>query len=203
MLNKMSLLNVENYKEKFYETSNDVIQKYISIIIEYLHFVKSYKSNPNRNYIKFILLRGLETISHVFIHILYYTKNIHLAEYHSQKSMYDYLEYVGQISEDKNMFLQLTSQDAVVYVYKKTIYDLIKKYKSENNTLFLETMTSIENIVQIYKNILSSGENIVSNTQTIVAFEQHCKKFNKIKSPTEQLALKFEKYALEKIFTSA
>jgi hypothetical protein len=64
-------------------------------------------------------------------------------------------------------------------------------------------MTCIENIVQIYKNILSSGENIISNTQTIVAFEQHCKKFNKIKCPTEQLALKFETFALEKIFTTS
>lgn len=177
----MSLSNQTNYKETLTETSSQVAEKYTNIIIEYLHFITKYSSNPNKNYIKFIFLRGLDTISHIFIHILYYTKNTQLTEHHSQKSIYYYLEFIGQISEDKHVFLQLRSQDAVMYVYKKTIYDLLKKYKFEDTPAFIQTMKNIEKITQIYKNILSENDNIISSSQNISNFENLCKKI--IKSP--------------------
>jgi hypothetical protein len=91
----------------------------------------------NLLYFKFILIRGLETISTIFRLILFFTKNISLAIYHSQKAFYVYIEFIEQISDVQNSFLQLTSRDAVLFVYKKTIFEINnefkKKIKEENN----------------------------------------------------------------------
>ena len=77
----------------------------------------------NQIYLKFIVIRGLETITNVFSIILYYTKNIDLTYFQCQKSFYYYIEFIGQISEEQHSFLQLNSRDAITYVYKKTLVD--------------------------------------------------------------------------------
>jgi hypothetical protein len=43
---------------------------------------------------------------------------------HCQKAFYFYVEFICQISEAEKLFLQLSSRDAVTYVYKKTIFDI-------------------------------------------------------------------------------
>ena len=62
---------------------------------------------------------------------MYYTKNLDVAYYHSQKSFYFYIEFIGQISEDQHTFLQLNSRDAMMFVYKKTIYEINNEIKKQ------------------------------------------------------------------------
>ena len=69
---------------------------------------------------QFIISRGLNTITHVFTNLLYYTKNVDILYFHCEKAFYFYAEFVTQISEDDKTFLQLSSRDATNYVYKKT-----------------------------------------------------------------------------------
>ena len=38
---------------------------------------------------------------------------------------------MGQISEDNNSYLQLTSKDAMLFVYKKTIFDINTDFKKK------------------------------------------------------------------------
>lgn len=75
-----SLNNLENYKDNIEYTTNDVTSKYIQVLIEYLTDI-----TKNHNYSKFIIIRGIETITHTFKYILYYTNNLDLTYYHSQK----------------------------------------------------------------------------------------------------------------------
>jgi|LauGreSBDMM110SN_4_FD.fasta_scaffold16586_1 hypothetical protein len=188
MIAETSLTNLENYKETLSENSNEILETYTVIVIEYLQYMLHYNSNREKNHTKFLFLRGLDTISHIFLQTLYYTKNLRLAKHHSQKSIYDYLEFVGQISEDKHVFLQLTSQDAVIYVYKKTIYDLIKNTTIGSDTGFIHTMDRLEITIQVYKNALSDNSSIISSLQHIHSFEKLCKKINKTKLTQEDIS---------------
>ena len=52
------------------------------------------------------------------------TGYLELSFYHTQKAYYFYIEYIEQISDDNITFLQLTSRDAILFVYKKTIFEL-------------------------------------------------------------------------------
>jgi hypothetical protein len=55
--------------------------------------------------------------------------------YHSQKAFYFYVEFIEQILDVQHSFLNLTSRDATMFVYKKTIYEINTEYRKllDNN----------------------------------------------------------------------
>jgi len=156
--NNYSLKNSENYKKTFNGNINDVIKIYGEIIIDYFKLIlEKMKIKHNEQLLQFIIIRGLDTITHVFLHILYFTKNIELTYYHSQKSYYFYIEFVSQISDDEKMFLQLTSRDAVTYVYKKTVFDITNEFKKNYQDIsseFKDELDLISKIIYLYQTYL-------------------------------------------------
>jgi hypothetical protein len=177
-----SLHNVENYKKEFDTNNEEIINKYSSLIVEYYKFIIDNLKIKSKNYVIFIIMRGLDTITHVFLYLLLYTKNIDLTYFHCQKSFYFYVEFVGQISEDDKMFLQLTSRDATTYVYKKTIFDLNADLKKNNylSDSAKEQINIIDAYVKIYKIILQKViiENNTNNTELIRSLDQIYDKLN-------------------------
>ena len=152
--NNYSLQNSENFKKEFNCNLSEIVEKYSELIIEYFKFIMENIKIKNSNFTKFIIIRGLDTITNVFLHILYFTKNIDLTYYHSQKSYYFYVEFVGQISDDEKMFLQLTSRDASTYVYKKTVFDINNELKKQNENLtneFRDKMDIIKSYINLYQ----------------------------------------------------
>jgi len=150
--NNYSLYNIDNYKLDLVTSIEEITEKYSELIIEYFKFIIEHISLKNSNYTKFIIIRGLDTITNVFYNILFYTKNIDLTFYHCQKSFYFYVEFVGQISEDEKVFLQLTSRDASTYVYKKTIFDINNEIKKKIGNPSDEVKYKI-NIINTYISI--------------------------------------------------
>jgi len=151
-----SLKSTETYLSDGIFLVNNVIDKYIQILVEYCNAVSKQKfviTSPNL--FNFIILRGLETTTHVFKYVLLYTQNLEAAFHHAQKSIYYYLEFISQVAEQKNAFLQLSSRDAITYVYKKTIYLInnLDSKKSKND--IINTMNTY---IQLYKN---TGESII------------------------------------------
>lgn len=126
-----SLQNIENYKTTFSNSSSEIYAKYLGLIQEYM--IQSVESIyiRNKSYYKYVIYKGIETISHVFHLLLLYTKNLDLTYYHCQKSFYYYIEFMGQIGDDNHSFLQLNSKDASLFVYKKTIFDINNEYRKE------------------------------------------------------------------------
>jgi hypothetical protein len=140
-----SLQNVENYKKDVYTNINnnnnnnsimaenhnemDTYMKYVNVINQYLLFGIETIKNKNSEYLKYILIKGLFTISHVFKMLLLFTRNLDLTYYHCQKSYSYYIEFIGQIGDDAVTYLQLNSKDAALFVYKKTIFDINHEYK--------------------------------------------------------------------------
>ena len=151
-------LNIsENYKKELECDVSDVTKKYTALIVDYFNFILENIKISNIHFAKFIIIRGLDTITNVFLHLLYYTKNIDLTYFHCQKSFYFYVEFVGQISDDEKMFLQLTSRDATTYVYKKTIFDInreLKKLNEGGSEMFREKMKIIESYIIINQTYL-------------------------------------------------
>jgi hypothetical protein len=152
--NNYSLQNNENYRKDFNCNMSEILEKYSELIIEYFKFIMENIKIKNLCLAKFIIIRGLDTITNVFLHILYFTKNIDLTYFHSQKSYYFYVEFVGQISDDEKTFLQLTTRDATTYVYKKTIFDInneLKKINENNSSEFREKMDTIKSYINLYQ----------------------------------------------------
>ena len=112
----------------------------------------------NKQYYIYIFERGIETLIHIFSMIFYYTKNLELTFYHSQKAYYFYIEFIEQISDDNITFLQLSSRDALMFVYKKTIFEINNDHKKTNIFLTDEEhniISYIDSNMFIYKKLVS------------------------------------------------
>jgi hypothetical protein len=105
--------------------------------------------------------------------VLYHSKNIDMAYYHGQKAYFFFVEFITQITSDSNSFLHLSSKDAILFVYKKTIFDINFSYCKNSNTQvdkdrekfdYLElNMIIIKNIIQNsiqYNNIISLSSHV-------------------------------------------
>lgn len=151
------LYNVNNYKPQIQNTDHEILTKFVSVITEYIQFIAERINMKNKIHYKFILERGLETIIHVFSIILIYTKNLNLATYHCQKAYYFYIEFIEQISDDNVTFLQLSSRDAILFVYKKTIYDINHEYiknMAETSVVEKNLLVLLDIHIQIYKKLI-------------------------------------------------
>jgi hypothetical protein len=156
MDNNYSLHNVDNFKSNLTCDVKSILDKYIKLVISYLKFVSETLKIKNKQYSHFIVVRGLDTLTHVFCNILYYTKNIELTYFHSQKAYYYYVEFIDQISEEQHSFLQLSSRDATTYVYKKTIYDINNEFRKnieQTNKENYDKIDSITKHIKIFKTI--------------------------------------------------
>jgi len=132
--NLFSLNDTETLKKNNIYSIEEVMNIYVRLVFEYINFITE-NTKYKKSYFKFILLRGLETITNVFNLIFYYTKNLDITYFHSQKAFYFYIEFIEQINNDKNSFLQLSSRDAILYVYKKTIFLINDENRKNANSL--------------------------------------------------------------------
>ena len=151
-----ALQNIDNYKANFTCGTSEIFAKYLGLVTEYLVQCTEGIYIRNPVYYRYILCKGVDTITHVFRLLLLYTKNLELTYYHCQKSFYYYVEFIGQIGDDNHSFLQLNSKDASLFVYKKTIFDINNEYRKEfgadmkGNTI----MTNIDKLIGIYNRSL-------------------------------------------------
>jgi len=123
------LYNVENYRSTIQNTPQEILTNFSEVIIQYMRLIAEKINIKNKQYYIFIFERGIETLIHIFSMIFYYTKNLELTFYHSQKAYYFYIEFIEQISDDNITFLQLSSRDALMFVYKKTIFEINNERK--------------------------------------------------------------------------
>jgi hypothetical protein len=169
------LIDTINYKEKVTDTPLDVANKFSNIIMEYMNiYLTNHK--PNR----FIFIRGVKTLVHVFSFLFYYTQNLELTYYHTQKAFYYYNEFIQQTSNVS--FLNLTSRDAVLFVYKKTIYELNKDYVKDtskvkkNQDIFI--LSAIESYLNMYQHMLEFVISHVPENNMIEAASSMIKLFD-------------------------
>jgi hypothetical protein len=150
---KHLLTNPDNYKKSIDCNISIVIEKYFNLILDYYNNIYSIVHFKNNTYSKYIIIRGLDTLTNVFLNILSSTKNIDLTYFHCQKAFYFYIEFIDQISDDEKTFLQLTSRDATTYVYKKTVFEICQEHRKQNDSEHNEKCKKIGhfiNTLQLY-----------------------------------------------------
>ena len=147
------LLNDEVYYEKLdKELVNSYIEKIQYVIQDFL----TEKDKYDIIYIHY----GINTIMHVMLNIFINTKNIDISVYYGKLAITYYIEFLNQINTNNvNTFISLTLKDAILFVYKKTLFNLngeyIKRYKNEEDDILFEvifTITEIINELHIYNN---------------------------------------------------
>lgn len=150
--------NKNNYYEKYKNIEYDIYINYLKIVTEYVEQLEkiNYINSKNND---ILILQGLNTITNVFKILILYTKNLDLTIIHSKKSIYYYVEFINQIDIDNN-FIKLTSTDASLFIYKKTIYLIDNEFRKN----YISKYYNIENNIYLFIEILKFNfENLITN----------------------------------------
>jgi len=155
-LKKNNIYNSNNYNDVLPSTSK-ILASYLEIVNEYIVYtIENIKLKDEM--LDYILNRGLKILKHIFSILLLYTKNLNLVLYHGKKSYLYFVEFIDQIGEDNHSYLQLTSKDAVLFVYKKTIFEINNEYKTGMKLTDVEKdeLKKIGNILDVFNEVIYS-----------------------------------------------
>ena len=203
-----TIYNTDNYHKKFQKTNEEYCLKYTDLICEFLLYTCENVYIHKKNYFYYILSKGIETIQHIFINLLLFTKNLELTYHHCQKGFFYYVEFIGQIGDDNHAYLKLSSKDAILFVYKKTIFDINndfrKKYELEDEDKdFINNIKLSTNIINTITYYILKNEKICNkNKESVIQFTlKSCNTImNKIIKINNEKLVIFERF-LEKIVT--
>ena len=170
------LHNEENYNLTLDLDLVEYLKRYTSLVKEYLGQCENKVLSKDLRYQSAIIFKGVNTLTHIYNYILMYTRNIDIAYYHSHKSLYYYIEFISQIGNNTHSFLQLNSTDAVLFILKKTLFELdhSKCNVAENNYTKL-------NIIKLFTEI--------HNAYLINEDDIKYLKYNNIEEPYNIIAL--------------
>ena len=155
-IDKCILQNCENYNKMLPCGYTDVFLKYIENMNKFLICCIQTIQIQNDNYKKYIIKKGIELIDHTFIFLLYYTLNPELVYSHCEQGFIYYIEFMGQVTINSDNCLPLTTKDATLFVYKKTIFEICKEYR-DNSPISMEdsnTLKTIKELTNVYKSLL-------------------------------------------------
>jgi len=140
-----NLLNDELYYNKL---NPELLNTYIERIQNVMQDLLVEKNNHELKHI----YAGLKTVTHVITSIFINTKNINITAHYGKLAITYFLEFINQICiNNVNNFINLSLNDAIIFVYKKTIFNLNTEYKKrysnkEDDKLF-HTILTINNII--------------------------------------------------------
>ena len=149
--------NSDNFNFNINENSNIFILKYFITVNEYINLYidniyDNISINVKKNYRYYIFIKGLEVLSNIIHILIIHTNNIDLVIYYCHKAYYYYIEFISQLDYDNN-HLELSVKDGIIFVYKKTIFDLKDNLNSINKSNInednIKKISNIEKIINI------------------------------------------------------
>lgn len=160
-----SILNIENYKKSIDNSLHEIFNQYLKVIYKYNETIITSIHINKHDYFKYVYLKGIESLTYIFNMLIMYTKNLSLTYHNCEKSLFYYIEFIGQIGDDNHSFLQLSSKDAILFIYKKTIFDINDSYKKNmiNTNVDSKIINNIFMFTDAYKHCI----NIYINTNNI------------------------------------
>jgi len=204
--NSYNIYDIGNYKQGFKSSQYKHFSKlFIELINEFLLHLNDKILLQNQSKYYFVMQRGIETMTHIFNTLLLYTQNIELTIFHCKRAYIYYVEFIGQIGDDKNTYLQLNSKDATLFVYKKTIFEINNDYRKtftipENDKSVLEITKKINNIYKKILMYLLTADNIsIANKDIVIPFSTKAsskivEKFLNYNMPIQDLLIKLDIY---------
>jgi hypothetical protein len=165
--NKLSLLDTKNYNTELDADISEITESFYKIMNEYLFHITDNILIQNIDYYIFIIIRGFNMLKHIFNVLLLYTKNLSLSIHHCKKAYLFYVEFIGQIGNDNHSYLQLNSKDAILFVYKKTIFEINNEFRKQFELKLNEKdkFKYVDKLTSIYTEILEfviNNENLKS-----------------------------------------
>lgn len=190
--NNKSLYNIENYKKNFSNKLEEYTNTYVLLIKTFIHLICESSEITEFEYCEFIILRGIECLAHIYNILLLYTKNIELVTFHCNKATHYFIEFVSQIGNDSHSFLQLNTKDAILFVYKKTIFDINQEYRTnykyeEQDKIYVNTIKTFTLCINKLINIIIKSYKNNNKKKDVIS----CKNF--FKYSNEKIDLIFNK----------
>ena len=190
MSTNMSLNVLTNYNSNIEESDLELFKSYMSLVQTLLNHIHTNITIHKIEYLKYIITYGIDSITHIYKLLLYYTKNLSLTIHHCEKSILFYVEFITQIGDDNHSFLQLTSKDAVMFLYKKTLFELDETYIKEcshttedkekierfhlmsklNNTMLRHSVYNYSNMDKLMVETQSINKILVENNAIILQY---------------------------------
>jgi hypothetical protein len=125
----------------------DVFNMYNQLMKLFLERVRDVLSVTNQSYMKHIIIHGLKSLTHIFRVLLFNTKNTKLSYEYTNKALYYFIEFISQMGEENNSYLNLTPKDAGLFVYKKTIFNIVNEYIHRENNSETQQMNQLLHIL--------------------------------------------------------
>jgi hypothetical protein len=135
--------------------------------ILYLHYVKimneylTHYTTNSEKYLKpandniYLLLNGLDTLTHVFRFLVLYTSDMDSVVANTRQAIFYYTQFIDQLDENIMYDLNLSSNSASLFVYKKTIWGLHKPEENNPDQSHHTMMIEIVNqLILIYRSIV-------------------------------------------------
>ena len=167
-----NLENNELYKSKL-EISNEIILKnFLNLIKTYKKYILKNEEKNNSSFLNVFFDRGLNALMIIFMSILKRTNNLELAYYHCEKSIYYYNEFFSQII-NKNNFINVSCNDAIMFLYKKSIYRLARFNSETSNHDQFKTLNICLKIVVLMVKSKLSIEEIQAELPCLVSKSSH------------------------------
>lgn len=116
------------------ETKRDLIQKYATVVYEYLAIMNASETLKSIDCQKYTIQLGLSAITHIYKLAFCNTKNVSTSANHCQKGIYCFIEYIEQTNKLGYMNMNASASggfvppfdftDALVFIYDKTISEM-------------------------------------------------------------------------------
>lgn len=145
----------------------DIFPEYVKVMNEYLtHFTASKKYKKRDKDSNYLLMNGFRTLTHVFKIMLNKSNiseasiseaNISEAVENTEKAIYYYTQFIEQMDENIMYDLNVSSNSASLFVYKKTINHLFPEVKESVDII----IKNVDYLLLLYKrlfDILIQGE---------------------------------------------
>lgn len=153
----IDLSDKSHYEQHFNFSTAEMLSAYDSLLRSFLRHIKPHIETHKPIFAIYILTKGLNMIFNVFNMTIYHTKSLVATCNSIQSSILLFCEFVSQINHDKYNYLQLSIRDATIFVYRKTVYKLDKKYVES-----IQPKSSEYQILKILEAVSHLNENICS-----------------------------------------
>ena len=156
-MSQFSISNIENYNKTLASAYEDCIVAFKNTIYKYFLHYSLISQEKSLTFDVDTLIVGINTIECIFSMLLLKTKNLSLVVQNSENTIFYFFEFIEQMKRPRTelqSLLNLTTMDAKLFVYKKTIFDLqVKKttYTKEENEIFCK----FKEFAVVYKKFLT------------------------------------------------
>ena len=142
---------VPNAKIVLEQTSWNIFAQYVMMMNDYLnHFTETEKYKKKDKDRIYLLINGFTTLTHVFKIMLNHSTDVAQVIETTEKAIYYYTQFIEQIEENILHDLNVSSNTASLFVYKKTIQDLVPETQQKTK----ENMKNLDTLLLIYRRLV-------------------------------------------------